>query len=145
VLIATVIVMLGGMAALFAAGAVFSDQMLHSGMAAIAAVIAAIPLLYLAARLVLAFAGASLGEDKAFRLSWRITRSNGWRLLAVFFLTAVPPSAISLPIRYLLPGILSVAGSSLVETIGTAIFTAAIAVSYRALAPASEPSEAEAR
>jgi len=144
VLIATILIMLAGVAALFAAGALIPDEMLHSGMAAIAAAIAAFPLVYLAARLVLGFSAAALGQDRAFRLSWRITRSNGWRLLAVFFLAAVPPSLISLPIRFLLPGLFSTAGSSAVETVGTAIFTATLALSYRTLAPASDSSGAEA-
>jgi hypothetical protein len=145
VLLATVCVMLIGLAALFAAGAIFPDQILHSGAAAVAGGVAAIPALYLAARLVLAFAGAALGQDKTFRLSWRITRSNGWRLLAVFFLAAVPPSVISVPLTYLAPGLLSTAIGSAVDTWGTAVFTAAIALSYRTLAPATGPSGAEAR
>lgn len=41
-------------------------------------------------RVILALPAAALGEPDALALSWRVTRGNGWLLLGVSFLAALP-------------------------------------------------------
>ena len=146
VLIATLGILLIGAALLLGVGSKLSADDLHSGKLILIGVIVALPTLYLAARLLLAFPAAALGRDKVFTLGWRASKGNGLRLAAVLLLTtAIPtlidalldsPFAVS-PDSTL--SFLTALVSSAVEVLDSALITAAMALSYRILAPAPIP------
>jgi hypothetical protein len=146
VLIATIGVLILGLAVLMAAGAGFRDTDFHSWKVILIGVLVALPLLCLAARLLLAFPAAALGQDKVFRLSWKRSKGNALRLLAVLFLTTLVPTLAESLLDFAaastgplaLPAALL---SSAIEVLDTALITTALSLSYRLSAPAPVPAD----
>lgn len=141
VLIATIGVVILGLAVMMLAGASFRDLDFQSWKIILIGVIAALPVLYLAARLLFAFPAAALGKDKVFRLSWKISKGTALRLLATLFLTTLLPTLVEslLDLAAASAGPLAMPAaliSSAIEVLDTALITTALSLSYRLLAPA---------
>lgn len=108
-----------------------------------------LPPAYLCLRMSLAFPAATIGEERLFRLSWRLMRGNSGRMLVVALLTQIPVliAALLLLIGVALISIghaswqspLNSALGDLTEMVSTVVMTVAIGLSYRTLAPAPEP------
>lgn len=145
-LIATIGIVILGFAVLLAAGAQFKSADFQSWRVILIGGVAALPLIYVAARLLFAFPAAALGQDKLFRLSWKISKGNALRLLAALILTTLPPTLIEALLDFTaatngplaLPAALL---SSAIEVLDTALITTALSLSYRLLAPAPVPAD----
>lgn len=145
-LIATIGIVILGFAALLAAGAQFKSADFQSWRIILIGGVAALPLIYLAARLLLAFPAAALGQDELFRLSWRLTKGNALRLLAALILTSLLPTLLEALLDFTAAskGLLAFPAallSSAIEVLDTALITTAMSFSYRLLAPAPIPAD----
>lgn len=145
VLIATIGALILGLA-LLVAGAKFGSADFHSWKVILIGAIAALPLLYLAARLLFAFPAAALGQDKVFRLAWRASAGNALRLLAVLVLTTLLPTVLEglLDFAAASTGPLAFPAafvSSVIETLDTALVTVSLSLSYRLLIGSRGPTD----
>jgi len=146
VLIATIGVVILGLAVLLAAGAAFGKTDFQSWKMIVPGVLCALPALYVAARLFLAFPAAALGKDRVFRLAWRLSKGNALRLLAVLVLTTLIPTLAEtvLDLTAASAGPLAFIAallSSAIEVLDTALITTALSLSYRTLAPPPSPED----
>ena len=146
VLIATIGALILGLALLLVAGAKFGSADFHSWKVILIGAIAALPVLYLAARLLFAFPAAALGQDKVFRLAWRTSAGNALRLLAVLVLTTLLPTVLEglLDFAAASTGPLAFPAafvSSVIETLDTALVTVSLSLSYRLLVGPPNPTD----
>lgn len=146
VLIATLGIIIIGVVVLFGVGSKLTADDLHSGKLILIGLVAAVPALYLLARLLMAFPAAALGRDKVFGLSWRVSKGNELRLLAVICLTTALPTVIGSLLESPLAAssnetlaILAALASSAVEVLDAALVTTALSFSYRLLVPEATP------
>jgi hypothetical protein len=120
----------------------------EAAVAVIISVAAAAAFLFLVQRLVLCLPAAALGEKDCFALSWRATRGNALRLMAIACLVALPYLVLSLivaapQISVLLhalathsvppaytPGFVTILFDAIVQTVMTPIFVAMLSLCY---------------
>jgi hypothetical protein len=143
ILIATLAVLILGVAVLLGVGSKLSADDLHSGKLILICIILALPALYLLSRVLLAFPAAALGQDKVFFFSWRISKGNELRLLAIIGLATAIPTVMEGLLESPLSAsgnetlsLLAALGSSAVEVLDAALVTAALSLTYRMLVPA---------
>lgn len=122
-----------------------ASPLVWSGLVFTAMIVVALAIALVYARFSILFPSTAVDHRMSFRECWSFTRGNGWRLLFVIGLVAIPFIVVSLSISFaLVIGYTSLPDSLTIQFvsnlvygtltfIGTAVGVSALSIAYRAL------------